>query len=196
MRRFFSQASISRKPNTGAAQRPTCADVQDPFASLNPVYTIGEHLARPLKRHGIAKGREQIREKSIELLEQVELHPAEEILGRFPHELSGGQQQRVSIARSLAMTPDLLITDEPTSMLDLPIRMGLLRTLNRIREERGMSILFVSHDLAVARISPTASWSCRTEKSWGRPKSVTQSPKHPYTKRLLLAASRPKLDPH
>ncbi|MEC7242005.1 MAG: ABC transporter ATP-binding protein [Myxococcota bacterium] len=170
---------------------------QDPFASLNPVYTIGEHLARPLKRHGIAKGGEQIREKSIELLEQVELHPAEEILGRFPHELSGGQQQRVSIARSLAMTPDLLITDEPTSMLDLPIRMGLLRTLNRIREERGMSILFVSHDLAAARYFSDRVLVMQDGEivEAGPTEAVTQSPKHPYTKRLLLAASRPKLDP-
>ena len=169
---------------------------QDPFASLNPVYTIGEHLARPIKRHGVAKGREAIRKKSIELLEQVELLPAEEILGRFPHELSGGQQQRVSIARSLAMTPDLLITDEPTSMLDLPIRMGLLRTLNRIREERGMSILFVSHDLAAARYFSDRIIVMQGGEivESGRTEDITQSPKHPYTIRLLHAASRPKLE--
>ncbi|MEC7384953.1 MAG: ABC transporter ATP-binding protein, partial [Planctomycetota bacterium] len=102
------------------------------------------------------------------------------------------------IARSLAMTPDLLITDEPTSMLDLPIRMGLLRTLNRIREERGMSILFVSHDLAAARYFSDRVLVMQDGEivEAGPTEAVTQSPKHPYTKRLLLAASRPKLDPH
>ena len=111
--------------------------------------------------------------------------------------LSGGQQQRVSIARSLAMTPDLLITDEPTSMLDLPIRMGLLRTLNRIREERGMSILFVSHDLAAARYFSDRILVMQHGEivERGDTEEVTQSPKHPYTKRLLHAASRPKIDP-
>jgi peptide/nickel transport system ATP-binding protein len=166
---------------------------QDPFSSLNPVYTVGEHLVRPLKRYGLAKSRDEIRAQSIVLLEDVEL--GQEILDRFPHELSGGQLQRVSIARALSVRPDLLITDEPTSMLDLPIRMELLRTLNRIREERGMSILFISHDLASARYFTDRIMVMKSGKivEEGNTEDVILSPQHPYTARLLKAASRPKL---
>jgi peptide/nickel transport system ATP-binding protein len=166
---------------------------QDPFASLNPVYTVGEHLARPLKRYGQASTPEEIREQSIALLEDVEL--SQDVLGRFPHELSGGQLQRVSIARSLSVSPDLLITDEPTSMLDLPIRMELLRTLNRIREENGMSILFISHDLAAARYFTDRIMVMKSGKivEEGNTEAVISSPKHPYTQSLLHAARRPMI---
>jgi peptide/nickel transport system ATP-binding protein len=175
---------------------------QDPFTSLNPVYTVGEQLARPLKRYGSsrAKGgygsvhtREEVRAQSILLLQDVEL--SQDILDRFPHELSGGQLQRVAIARSLSANPDLLIADEPTSMLDLPIRMELLRTLNRIREERGMSILFISHDLAAARYFTDRIMVMKSGRivEEGKTESIILAPQHPYTKRLLNAASRPKL---
>jgi len=170
---------------------------QDPFASLNPVYTVGEHLARPLKRFGHATSHEELRSQCIARLEGVELTPAADILDRFPHELSGGQRQRVSIARALSVDPDLLIADEPTSMLDLPIRMELLRTLNRIREERGMSILFISHDLAAARYFTDRIMVMKSGKivEEGSTENIILAPEHPYTKRLLNAASRPKLQP-
>ena len=168
---------------------------QDPFASLNPVYTVGEHLSRPLKRFGGASSRKECRSQCLALLEVVELTPAEDIVDRFPHELSGGQRQRVAIARALSVNPDLLIADEPTSMLDLPIRMALLRTLNRIREERGMSILFISHDLASARYFTDRIMVMKSGRivEEGSTESLLLSPQHPYTKKLLHAASRPKL---
>ncbi len=176
-------------------RRRTQMVFQDPFASLNPVYTVGEHLSRPLKRFGGATSRKERRSQCLALLEVVELTPAEDIVDRFPHELSGGQRQRVAIARALSVNPDLLIADEPTSMLDLPIRMALLRTLNRIREERGMSILFISHDLAAARYFTDRIMVMKSGRiiEEGSTESIILSPQHPYTKKLLHAASRPKL---
>jgi ABC-type glutathione transport system ATPase component len=122
---------------------------QDPFGSLNPVNSVGYHLERPLLRHGRA-GVES-RAKALELLRTVRLEPAEEFIDRRPYELSGGQRQRVAIARALAVQPDLLIADEPTSMLDVSIRMGILNLLADLKRERGLAILLITHDLASAR---------------------------------------------
>jgi ABC-type glutathione transport system ATPase component len=163
---------------------------QDPFASLNPAHTVAEHLFRAIGRGPMTKN--SPKERAIELLEQVELHPAEDFLPCFPHTLSGGQRQRVAIARCLALQPQLLICDEPTSMLDLPLRMALLRTLNRLREQTEMGILFISHDLAATRYFADRVLVLEGGRviETGPTEQVLQNPTHPSTQRLLSAAHR------
>ncbi len=124
---------------------------QDPFASLNPFHTIGHHLERPLRVSGKATGRVALRAAALELLERVNLTPAEQYFDRRPHELSGGQRQRVAIARALAPGPSVLVADEPVSMLDVSIRLGVLNLLARLQREEGLALLYITHDLATAR---------------------------------------------
>ncbi|WP_152365581.1 ABC transporter ATP-binding protein [Microlunatus speluncae] len=139
----------------GAALRRYRAEVQlvfqDPFASLNPFHTIGHHLERPLRISGRATGRAALRAAAVELLERVNLTPPEQYLDRRPHELSGGQRQRVAIARALAPGPSVLVADEPVSMLDVSIRLGVLNLLARLQREEGLALLYITHDLATAR---------------------------------------------
>ncbi len=124
---------------------------QDPFASLNPFHTIAHHLERPLRISGKAAGRVALRAAALELLERVNLIPAEQYLDRRPHELSGGQRQRVAIARALAPGPAVLVADEPVSMLDVSIRLDVLNLLARLQREEGLALLYITHDLATAR---------------------------------------------
>jgi peptide/nickel transport system ATP-binding protein len=124
---------------------------QDPFGSLNPTHTIRQILERPFVIHGLAKGRAQLEERICEALDQVGLSPARGYLDRFPHELSGGQRQRVSIARSFSVGPQLVLADEPTSMLDVSVRMGIMNMMLDLREKASVSYLYITHDLAGAR---------------------------------------------
>jgi peptide/nickel transport system ATP-binding protein len=123
---------------------------QDPFASLNPVHTVGYHLERPLRRHGKAT-RADLAGKVHALLETVGLRPAGDVARKFPHQLSGGQRQRVSIARALAVDPELILADEPTSMLDVSIRIDILNLMRGLKEQRGLAYLYITHDLGSAR---------------------------------------------
>ena len=123
---------------------------QDPFGSLNPVKTIRHHIERPLRIHRIVPPA-QIEERVHELLRTVGLVPPDEIAAKYPYELSGGQQQRVAIARALAVEPKVFLADEPISMLDVSIRIGILNLMLRLKEERGIAFLYVTHDLASAR---------------------------------------------
>jgi oligopeptide/dipeptide ABC transporter ATP-binding protein len=161
---------------------------QDPFASLNPVHTVAYHLERPLLRHGRATGAD-LKPRVHALLESVGLTPAESFAHRYPHELSGGQRQRVAVARALAVEPDVIIADEPTSMLDVSTRRGVLQLLRGLTRERGIGILFITHDLASARHLADrilVLYAGRVVES-GRTSEVLASPRHPYT-RLLLSA--------
>jgi ABC-type glutathione transport system ATPase component len=124
---------------------------QDPFASLNPFHTIGYHVERPLRISGRAKGASESRQQVLELLERVNLAPAEDFIDRRPHELSGGQRQRIAIARALAPGPSVLVADEPVSMLDVSIRLELLNLLARLQREEQLAMLYITHDLATAR---------------------------------------------
>ncbi len=165
---------------------------QDPFASLNPVHTVAHHLERPLLRHGRCGGRgEPLRRRVLELLRTVGLEPAEELLGRHPHGLSGGQRQRVAIARALAVEPDLLVADEPTSMLDVSIRTGVLNLLARLKRERGLAILLITHDLASARYLADRLLVLHQGRvvEEGPSRALLTSPSHPYTRALLAAAA-------
>jgi peptide/nickel transport system ATP-binding protein len=161
---------------------------QDPFGSLNPVHTVAHHLIRPLLRHGRAK-RHEAHAEAIGLLRTVGLEPAEEFIHRHPYELSGGQRQRVAIARALAVDPDLLVADEPTSMLDVSIRMGILNLLARLKRERRLAILLITHDLASARYLAErvlVLFRGRVVED-GASEAVVERPAHPYTRALLAS---------
>src|ERR1700761_7047711 len=123
--------------------------LQDPFASLNPVHSVRYHLARPLKIHHLDDG--DAGEAMESLLRRVGLDPPARFIDKYPHELSGGQRQRVAIARALAVQPDVLLADEPVSMLDVSIRLGVLNLLADLREKSQLAILYVTHDIASAR---------------------------------------------
>ncbi len=166
---------------------------QDPFSSLNPVHTIRYHLRRPLRLHGHARTPEEETAQITSLLERVNLTPAEQFLDKFPHQLSGGQRQRVAIARALAARPEVLLADEPVSMLDVSIRLDVLNLLNRLKEEDRLALLYITHDIASARYfaDDTLVMYAGQMVEGGPSEEVTQRPKHPYTQLLLQAAPDP-----
>jgi peptide/nickel transport system ATP-binding protein len=161
---------------------------QDPFGSLNPVKTVRHHVERPLRIHRIVPPA-RVDERVHELLETVGLVPPEEIAEKYPHELSGGQRQRVAIARALAVEPKVVLADEPTSMLDVSIRIGILNLMLKLKEERGIAFLYVTHDLASARYLADDILVMYAGQivERGPVEQVLAEPLHPYT-RLLLAA--------
>jgi len=170
---------------------------QDPFASLNPTHTIGQILSYPLKRHKMVNGRAELRRRIWELLNLVDLTPPGDIVNKYPHQLSGGQRQRVSIARALTVNPRLIVADEAVSMVDVSIRIGLLKMLHNLRDMFNLSIVFITHDLALAKYF---AWEGRIAVMYlgriveiGKTKDVIMNPQHPYTKALLTAV--PEADP-
>jgi peptide/nickel transport system ATP-binding protein len=187
---------------------------QDPFGSLNPAHDVAHHLVRPLRRlgrlgsaheaarplgrpsvdpAGAAARDTDVRRRTLELLHTVGLTPAEEFLHRYPYELSGGQRQRVAIARALAADPDLLVADEPTSMLDVSIRMDILRLLMQLKHERGLAILLITHDLASAVFLAERIAVLRHGQvvEQGGSRQVVDAPRHEYTRALLAAIADP-----
>lgn len=166
---------------------------QDPFASLNPFHTIEHHLVRPLRLHGQKKSRTEVDELVEELLGRVNL-PADSIAYRRPHELSGGQRQRVAIARALAPGAQVIIADEPVSMLDVSIRLGVLNLLARLQREDNLAVLYITHDLATARHfsdNILVMYRGRVVER-GPADEVILHPKHPYTQLLAAAAPNPE----
>src|SRR5256884_607971 len=166
---------------------------QDPFSSLNPVHNVRYHLSRPLRIHGHAHNKAQETEQILSLLRRVSLSPAEQFITKFPHQLSGGQRQRVAIARSLAPRPEVLLADEPVSMLDVSIRLDVLNLLLRLKDEEHLALLFITHDIASARYfaEDTLVMYAGQSVEGGSSDEVIQRRKHPYTQLLVSAAPDP-----
>lgn len=161
---------------------------QDPFGSLNPVHTIRHHLYRPIKLHMPHLVGEKLESYMIDMLERVGLSPAKQTADKYPHELSGGQRQRVAIARAVATGAKFILADEPISMLDVSIRLGILNLMADMKEE-GIGFLYITHDIATARYfaERTAVMYVGHMVEWGESDSVTQNPQHPYTQLLISA---------
>ena len=189
------QVLLNGKPAPAGRPRSYAAQVQmvfqDPFASLNPVHRVRHHLVRPLQIHHTADG--SVDEAVAELLRRVALKPPENFTRKFPYELSGGQRQRVAIARALAVRPRVLIADEPVSMLDVSIRLGVLNLLADLRDKEHLAILYVTHDIASARyLADTIVVMYAGQVVESAPSvSLTDNPAHPYTQLLLSAAPDP-----
>jgi peptide/nickel transport system ATP-binding protein len=166
---------------------------QDPFASLNPVKRIEHHIARPLQIHGRCK-RGQVDGRVRELLGRVGLVPPGEIAQKYPHQLSGGLRQRVAIARALAVEPSVILADEPISMLDVSIRIGILNLILQLKRELGIAFLYITHDIASARYvadEVLVMYRGRIVEQ-GPTDAVLLDPQHAYTKLLLSAVPNPE----
>jgi peptide/nickel transport system ATP-binding protein len=164
---------------------------QDPFASLNPVHTVGYILNRPVRLH--QNGVKDVDAAVTALLEQVRLTPANQFVPKYPHELSGGQRQRVSFARALAAKPTVLLADEPVSMLDVSIRLEMLNLLDDLRSRLSLALLYITHDIASARYFADEVLVMYGGKivERGPAEEVTQHPAHPYTQLLIASAPDP-----
>jgi peptide/nickel transport system ATP-binding protein len=202
-------ADVGLLPRSGhnyyAFRRESQIIFQDPYDSLNPKRTIFDSLSQAirmrLKNSGMDTSSQDgslskdIQQLSIEALETCDLVPAENYLDRYPHELSGGERQRVCIARAISINPSFLVADEPISMLDVSIRANILNLLKKLRREKNMSILYISHDIASARYisDDIAVMYLGQIVEFGTSEEVIKNPLHPYTKALIL--SIPDIDP-
>jgi peptide/nickel transport system ATP-binding protein len=167
--------------------------LQDPFGSLNPVATIAGTLMRAVAIHHPGKRRRERQAIIDDLLTRTNLVPPRQFTEKFPHELSGGQLQRISIARALAANPEVFLADEPVSSLDVSIRLGILNLLRKLTEERGVAMLYVTHDIASARYfaADTAVMYAGEVVETGPSEAVTQQAAHPYTQLLIASAPDP-----
>jgi ABC-type oligopeptide transport system ATPase subunit len=165
---------------------------QDPYGALNPLHTAEYTVSRPCQNF-LGMTPAQARTRVHELLEIVGLTPTAQFASKLPHQLSGGQRQRVVIARALACDPQLIVADEPVSMLDVSLRAGILRLLTQLREERGLSLLYITHDLLSARVVTDEILVLNEGKvvERGATKAVLQHPTDDYTVKLLDAVSAP-----
>ena len=167
---------------------------QDPFASLNPVYKVSHGIMRGLKLHRPELDAAQREAEAVRVVEAVGLTPGRDILERYPYELSGGQRQRIGFAQALAYRPKLILADEPVSMLDVSIRIGLLNVMAQLRENEGVSFLYITHDIASARYVSDrimVMYGGHVVES-GPTETVLADPQHPYTQLLLDAVPDPR----
>ncbi len=169
---------------------------QDPFSSLNPAYPVSHGIMRGLKLHRADIKPQDRRAEAERLLDAVGLSPAAEVVNRYPYELSGGQRQRIGFAQALAYRPKVILADEPVSMLDISIRIGLLNVMTDLRDEQGVSLLYITHDIASARYVADrmmvmyAGWVVES----GPVEEVLGAPRHPYTQLLVAAVPDPRAE--
>lgn len=192
---YFEDKAVTQLDSNGLKlmRRQVQMIFQDPYESLNPLLTIGETVAEPLLVHGLARDKTERQRRVLSALEDAGLKPATNFVNRRPHELSGGQRQRVAIASALVLEPTLLLADEPVSMLDVSIRAEILNLLADLRQRRGISILFITHDLntVAALADRIAVMYLGRMVEIGPTAEVLQNPQHPYTKALLSVAPAP-----
>jgi len=185
---LFKGRDITKVKDLRKIRRQIQMIFQDPYASLNPKMTIGEHLEEPLLIHDLAT-KTEAKEMAIQMLERVGLTPPHEFYSRYPYQLSGGQRQRVAIARAMILKPEFVVADEPVSMIDVSLRASILDLLMSFKNEYKLSMLFISHDLSVAKIvgDRIAVMYLGKIVEIGDVDSVINDPKHPYTAALLSA---------
>jgi peptide/nickel transport system ATP-binding protein len=187
---YFKERDITslRGEKRREIQRHIQIIFQDPYASLNPRMKIGEHITDPLLIHGIATN-EEAKRMAIEMLERVGLVPGEQFYNRLPYQLSGGQRQRVAIARAMVLKPEFVVADEAVSMIDVSLRAAILNLLMSFKEEYNLSMLFITHDLSVAKLvgDRIAVMYLGKIVELGEVDEVIHKPKHPYTAALLSA---------
>ena len=166
---------------------------QDPYESVNPRMTVFDIVSEGLFINNMVASTEEAIAKVTQALKDVQMVPPEQYLFRYPHELSGGQRQRVAIARALVLSPDLILADEPVSMLDVSIRAEVLNVLISVKQKRGISILFVTHDLALSKdvCDNLAIMYLGIIVEMGRPEELVNKPYHPYTQALIAAVPVP-----
>ncbi len=183
-------SSIRRRKERLAYASDVPMVFQDPYSSINPAYRVSHGIRRALRLHRKGLGRPEVER----VLGEVGLVPPGKLAGKFPHELSGGQRQRVGFAQALAFSPKLIIADEPVSMLDVSIRIGLLNLMSELRERKGVSFLYITHDVASARYIADrvlVMYAGHLVEE-GPTEDVIQRPKHPYTQLLLSAVPDPR----
>jgi len=165
---------------------------QDPYASLNPRMRIGTAVGHPLEIHNLAKGAEK-RKKVMEILEKVGLTPPDQFINLYPHQLSGGQRQRAALARSIITEPEFVVADEPVSMIDVSLRTTLIDLMLDLRKELGLTYLFITHDLAIAKYISDRLAIMYLGKiiEMGEKGEIFLNPLHPYTQALLSAIPVP-----
>jgi peptide/nickel transport system ATP-binding protein len=165
---------------------------QDPYASFNPRMKIGEAVGHPLEIHRIAQGEER-RKRVIELFNRVGLTPAEKFMDLYPHQMSGGQRQRAAMARSLILQPEFIVADEPVSMIDVSLRTAIVDLMLSLRRDFGLTYLFITHDLAIAKYISDRIGIMYLGKivELGSKQTIFENPLHPYTQALLAAIPVP-----
>ena len=190
---FFEDQEINNEQKNLKKIRMNCQMIhQDPYDSINPRMRIGNIVSEPLEIHNVGNKDERFR-RVIEVLHEVKLEPAEEMVKKYPHTLSGGQRQRVVLARALALNPKLIIADEPVSMLDVSIRAEMLELMQELQKKYSISFIYITHDLATARYFGQRIGILYLGKivEMGPIDQVLTSPKHPYTQALIDAISEP-----
>jgi len=193
---FYNQKEIKDDSDELKKFRMKCQMVyQDPYDSINPRMTVSDIVNEPLEIHNIGTKKER-KQKVIETLQMVKLEPADEISKKHPHMLSGGQRQRVVIARAIIVQPEIIIADEPVSMLDVSIRAEILELMKEIQNMNNISIIYITHDLATAKYFADNIVILNSGKiiESGSIKQVLENPTASYTKALIAAISEPNPD--
>ncbi|AJW71176.1 oligopeptide/dipeptide ABC transporter ATP-binding protein [Nitrosopumilus adriaticus] len=193
---FFEGNEIDNEKKNLDKIRMNCQMIhQDPYDSINPRMKIGDIVAEPLEIHKIGNKQDRVK-RVIEVLQEVKLEPAQEIVKKYPHMLSGGQRQRIVLARALALKPKIIIADEPVSMLDVSIRAEMLELMHELQKKYNISFIYITHDLATARYfgQKIAILYMGKIVETGPINQVLLKPKHPYTQALIDAISEPDPD--